>query len=108
MSSMTLRATPRGVVAAWETAGQVYWGSKVAPPGDGKGRKHALLARNGCGETILVWTEGTGWKKGGSPAWQVYDREGRSAPEKGSMPGVPVASYAAVWARGDGGFTIVY
>jgi hypothetical protein len=108
MSSMTLLATPRGVVAAWQTEGQVYWGNKIAAPGDAKGRKHAVLARNGRGETILVWTEGTGWKKGGNLAWQVFDREGVPAAEKGSLPGVPVWSYAAAWARADGGFSIVY
>ena len=112
MSSMTLAPG----LAAWETAGQVYWGAieglsvprPMAAPGEGKGRKHPVVARNRSGETILVWTEGTGWQKGGSLAWQVYDRENKPTPEKGSAPGVPVWSVAAVLARAEGGFTIVY
>ncbi len=118
MSSMILSAASDEVLAAWETAGQVYWGvvdpngpaapRPIAAPGEGKGRKHPAVARNRLGETILVWTEGTGWQKGGSLAWQVYDRSGQPAGERGSAPGVPVWSLAAVLARTDGGFTIVY
>ena len=118
MSSMTLSAARGDLLAAWETAGQVYWGavdanrtavaSPIAAPGEGKGRKHPVVARNQQGETILVWTEGTGWQKGGGLAWQIYDRAGQPAGAKGSAPGVPVWGLAAVLARADGGFTIVY
>jgi hypothetical protein len=45
---------------------------------------------------MLVWTEGTGWKKGGSLAWQLYDSEGNPAGEKGAEQGMPVWSFAAV------------
>jgi hypothetical protein len=41
-------------------------------------------------------------------AWQVFDPDGRPTAQKGRADGVPVWSMAAVFARPDGGFTIVY
>ena len=72
------------------------------------GRKHPALAGNARGETILAWTEGTGWNKGGSLAWQVYDKDGKPTAEHGRAAGVPTWSLVAVFARPDGGFTILY
>src|SRR5581483_11002427 len=67
MSSFALAENPRGVLAAWESAGQVYFaridpatGSRsepIAAPGEGKNRKHPAVATNDRGETILAWTE---------------------------------------------------
>jgi hypothetical protein len=57
---------------------------------------------------MLVWTEGTGWKKGGSLAWQLYDSNGKPVGEVGQAPGVAVWSFAAVIAGKDGVFTIIY
>ena len=71
-------------------------------------RKHPAIAANGRGETLFVWTEGTGWKKGGSLAWQLYDVQGKPIGGRGEAPGIPVWSLAAVVAEKDGGFTIVY
>ena len=118
MSTMALVQGPDGVFAAWETDGQSYFaGSKAgttdftepqAAPGDGRGRKHPALAINARGELLLAWTEGTGWQKGGSLAWQLFDREGQPLAEKGRRAGaVPVWGLAAVVARPDGGFTII-
>jgi hypothetical protein len=65
-------------------------------------------AGNAHGETILVWTEGTGWQKGGSLAWQVFDRSGRPIGSSGRIEGgVPVWGLATVVARPDGGFMII-
>jgi RNA polymerase sigma factor (sigma-70 family) len=119
MSSETFAEGPEGlVVAAWETKGQVYFaridpktGKRSAPvtaPGEGKGRKHPAVAVNAKGETILVWTEGMGWERGGSVAWQVYDRDGTPTDERGHAPGVPVWSLVAVFVRPEGRFVVVY
>ena len=118
MSSAFLTEVPSGVLAAWETNGQVYC-AKVDPntlqcsqpipaPGRGKSRKHPVIAGNARGEMILVWTEGTGWNRGGSVAWQVFDQDLRPTGVKGSTRGVSVWSLAAVFTRQDGGFSIVY
>ncbi len=90
MSSATMAEAGPGVLAAWETRGQVYFSRvdpqtheaspPIAPPGGRGDRKHPAVAGNARGETILVWTEGTGWQKGGSLAWQVFDRV--RAPER--------------------------
>ncbi|HXG08707.1 MAG TPA: sialidase family protein [Gemmataceae bacterium] len=118
MSSFALTEGSAGILAAWETAGQVYFAridpstgrrsEPAAVPGTGKSRKHPVLAGNDRGETILVWTEGMGWNRGGAVAWQVFDKDGRPTAERGRAAGVPTWSLVAVFARPDGGFTVVY
>src|SRR3954452_14619448 len=86
-------------------------GEKVeAPIGApaGKGQKHPRLAVNKAGDVLFVWTEGTGWKKGGSLAYQLYDRTGKAISDKGTVDGVPAWSFAAPVANTDGSFTILY
>ena len=116
MSSMAIAETGGMTLAAWETGGQVFYGKisgaavtkPIAAPGEGKGRKHPRVAINSRGETILLWTEGTGWQRGGSLAWQVFDRNGSPIGGKGSAPGTPTWSFGAVAARPDGAFTVIY
>jgi hypothetical protein len=118
MSSAAFADGPAGVVAAWETKGQVYFtridratgkcSAPVAPPGGGEGRKHPAVAVNGRGEMLLAWTEGMGWNRGGSAAWQVFDRSGKATKEHGQAEGVPTWSLVAAFARPDGGFTVIY
>jgi hypothetical protein len=119
MSSAAFATGPGGsVLAAWETKEQVYFaridpatGKRSAPiaaPGVARGRKHAVLAVNSKGETLMAWTEGVGWNRGGSVAWQVYDRDGKPRAEHGRVPGVPVWSLVAAFVRPDGRFVIVY
>jgi hypothetical protein len=118
MSSMAFTESTEGTMAAWETKGQVYCArldpetrkpsAPLAAPGKAGGRKHPVVAANAAGETILVWTEGMGWDRGGSLAWQVFDKNGKPTDKHGTAEGVPTWSLAAVFARPDGSFTIVY
>jgi hypothetical protein len=118
MSSEAFAPSATGVLAAWETEKQAYYGridpatgklsTPVAAPGAGENRKHPAVASNAHGETLFAWTEGMGWKKGGKLAWQVYDNSGQPTAEHGRMDGVPVWSLVAGFARPDDGFTIVY
>jgi len=115
MSSVTAAANDKQTLAAWENDGQVYFGAidlsspkPVAAPTPSGKRKHPAIATNARGETILVWTEGTGWKKGGSLAWQVFDKNGKQVGEMGAAQGVPVWGLATVVAETGGGFTIIY
>lgn len=118
MSTAALAESAAGVLAAWEAEGQVY-GTRIDPatgrhsaawaaPGVGGKRKHPAIAGNARGETILAWTEGMGWNRGGSVAWQVYDPNGRPVGEPGHAAGVPAWSLVAVAARPDGGFVVLY
>jgi hypothetical protein len=119
MSSASFAESAGGVLGAWETNGQVYYAridaatggisAPIAAPGAGEDRKHPAVAVNARGETILVWTEGTGWNKGGALAWQVFDSAGRPTAERGRVEGgIPAWGLATVYARPDGGFTIVH
>jgi hypothetical protein len=118
MSSESFSASPGGVLAAWETEKQAYYGRidpatgkipvPLAAPGTGENRKYPAVAANPSGETIFVWTEGMAWKKGGRLAWQVYDKFGQPTTDHGQSDGVPAWSLVAAFARPDGGFVIVY
>lgn len=118
MSSASLTDGSDGLLAAWETQGQVYFaslnpkklqsGSPVPATGTAGKRKHPVLAANSRGETLLIWTEGTGWKKGGSLAWQLYDAQGKPMSDRGEAPGIAVWSFAAVVTEKDGSFTIIH
>jgi hypothetical protein len=117
MSSVVM-TNAENPLAAWENNGQVHFAaldaklaqrpaSITAPATTGK-RKHPAIAVNARGETLLVWTEGTGWKRGGSLAWQLYDRAGKSLAEKGTAEGVPVWGLATAVALPNGEFQIIY
>lgn len=118
MSSFSFAEGPAEVLASWETNGQVYYvridpatgkrSEPVAAPGESRERKHPVVAVNKRGEILLAWTEGMGWQRGGSVAWQVFDKEGRPTAEKGHAAGVPTWSLVAGFSRKEGGFTILY
>ncbi len=117
MSTAAMADTDAGLLIAWETRGEVYFrrigretsqSPAIAPPGGRGDRKHPAIAGNVRNETILVWTEGTGWQKGGALAWQVFDRNGRPSGAIERLDGgVPVWGLATVVAAPDGGFTII-
>jgi hypothetical protein len=117
MSSATLTEGKSGVLAAWETGDNVFFAtidpktmqvSRPASPLAGLKRKHPVAVANANGETLFVWTEGTGWAKGGSVAWQVFDKDGQAVGEKGRVPGLPVWGLPTAYARQDGSFVVVY
>src|SRR5262249_42057369 len=118
MTSMSLVSSGRRVLGAWETAGQVYFGEvnvdaaripAFAPaPGEGANRKHPRLAANANGDLLMVWTEEAAWARGGSLAWQAFDRAGKATGSKGAAAALPVWSFAAAVARSDGSFLVIY
>ncbi len=119
---MSTAAFARGndqTFAAWETGGQVSFapidsktsraGTSIAAPGKGQNRKHPTLAVDKEGYILLAWAEGTGWKKGGNLAWQVYDRALKPvAGASGTQQGLAVWSLGSAFAASDGSFVIVY
>jgi hypothetical protein len=119
MSSEAIAQGQNGVFGAWDNDGQIYFSriratipgaeDVVAVPGKGGDRQHPALAFNKNGEMILVWTEGTGWNRGGALAWQVYDKAGNPTASAGRRPGaIPVWGLPAVIAEPNGDFTIVH
>ncbi len=117
MSSMAFAEGPSGVIAAWEKAGDVRFArvadgpstpSAISPPGEPRNCKHPRLAVNSAGQVLLVWTEGTGWARGGSLAWRVFGPDGRALDEGGGRADLPTWSFGAAAAQADGSFTVFY
>jgi len=117
MSTQAFAEGPSGMLAAWETNGQIYMGridpasgnivSVIAAPGDDRTRKHPALAAAANGDVLLAWTEGTAWNKGGSAAWQLFDVDRHAIGPVGRAENVPVWGRVAAYTRPDG-FAILY
>lgn len=117
MSSEAFTEMGGKVFGAWETAGPVQFASldasavkataPLSPMTMAKG-KHPVVAVNKAGETLLVWTEGTGWQRGGSLAWQVFGVDGKPAGAAQRRDGIPVWGLAAAVAEPGGSFTVLY
>jgi hypothetical protein len=115
MSSAFISETRLGVLAAAETHGRVFFvrlnpntgkaSSPVSPDTQGK---HPVAIANDRGETLLVWTEGTSWGKGGAVAFQVFDKEDKPMGNRGRADGLEVWSLPTAFVERDGSFTIVY
>ena len=117
MSSFSLAEGVGGVAGAWETAGQVYRASlteaATPPPAPGPapgagGRKYPVVVTSPGGKTLFAWVEGAGWERGGSLAWQVYDKSGNPEGSEGHAGGVPVWSLITAVTKPDGSFLLVY
>ena len=118
MSTAYLSAGGQRVLAAWEEAGEVYFdtinpetfqpSAAFAAPGQTDNRKHPAVAANSRGQALMAWTEGTGWKKGGSLAWQIFDKSGQPLGAVGHAAGVPIWDLPTVYTGPDGNFTIIY
>ena len=118
MSTYDLASGNGRVLAAWETGGHVQYTEvtpsvadnpmAIVPPGGSGSRRHPSLAINARGEVLMSWSEGTGWQKGGSVAWQIFDRRGSPTATSGRAAGLQVWSLSAAFTSPDGRFTIVY
>ena len=118
MSSEAFAQAPNGILAAWESEKQTYFGlvqpgtskvsKPVAAPGVPVNRKYPVIAANANGETLFAWTEGMAWKKGGGVEWQVYDKDSHAQGAAGKAAGVPVWGVIAAFAKPDGGFVVMY
>lgn len=102
MSTFAFAEGPLGVVAAWDTNGRIFYTTikpgtvevaelkRVDSLSSLKG-KHPSLAFNAKGQSLIAWTEGTGWQRGGTLAWQLFDKKGNSTAPVGRLDqGIPV------------------
>ena len=118
MSTASFAEGSGGLLAAWETKEQIHLAAlgpksteakPVPVPGHAKSRKHPSVAVNDRGDHLVVWAVGTGWNKGGSVQWQVFDKEGRAVPSlAGREDGLPVWSVPAAVATSDGTFRVIF
>src|SRR5262249_52342908 len=83
MSSACLGSAGPRTVAAWENRGRIWFstldpetgktGDPISPTGSAQ--KYPVAVADATGPLLLVWVEGAGWQKGGSLAWQLFDRQ---------------------------------
>jgi hypothetical protein len=107
------------VVAGWETKGRT-WFMNLPSPADNlepfsisnlansPGEKNPIAVTNGAGQMLVLWTEGTGWQKGGAVVWRILDSQRNLTGSRGRQDGVPVWSFAAAVSRPDGTFEIFF
>ena len=116
MSTYSMAEGGNGVIAAWETAGKVYTGTGLAtsptisspaavPTG---AQKHPFVASAMNGQTLLAWTEGTGWQHGGALVWQLTDRNGTAIANGRKPDAIPVWGLPTAYSRPDGTFVVIY
>lgn len=113
MSSMSFSEGRGRTVAAWETGGQVYFASvqtkqPVAAAAEPGKRKHPVTATNADGYTVMAWIEGSGWQKGGTLAWRMFDANGTPVTDVKTVAASPTWSFGTVFARREGGFGLIY
>ena len=115
MSSASLSENLGEILAAAETHGRVFFvrldpksGKVSSPVSPETQAKHPVAIGNTRGEVLLAWAEGTGWNKGGSVAWRVYDREGKPLSANGRADGLAIWSLPTAFAEPNGTFTIIY
>jgi hypothetical protein len=111
MSSASVISAGTKTRAAWEAEGKVFTSlldatSDALAVSNDKAR-HPSLAINSKGETLVSWSIGTGWQKGGQLGWLVLDASGRPTATHGTQPGVPVWGFTATYADGEN-FVILY
>ena len=116
MSTYALTQGGSQVTAAWETQNRVFY-ARLEPGtlsmtkavrSEGDSQKHPTVAVNDRGETLVAWAEGTGWQRGGTLVWQVYDSAGRPISDRGRGDGIPVWGLPTAYVGADGKFVIVY
>jgi hypothetical protein len=100
MSTVSMAQSGDQVLFSWETDKQVYFakfdlrtrsiGKVIPAPATGKVRKHPAIAEDRHGRVLLCWTDGTGWKRGGTLDWQMFNAQSQpvGAPSGGAT--VPV------------------
>jgi hypothetical protein len=115
MSTAAIARAGDGLLVAWQGEQGLSWariakgkaGAPTALP-PGRTEKHPAIATAADGSIAVVWTEGTGWKQGGSLRWQLYDAAGKPQGEPGRQDGVPAWSIPTVVADGPAHFSAWY
>lgn len=113
MTTAAWLPTAQGVNAFWVTEFKLHLFGKDVEGIDlssitGKAmQNHPRMARNTAGETLLLWTEGAMWGKGGEFVSQCFSPDGNPVGTTLRQP-LPTWSYGACAALPDGRFAIIY
>jgi hypothetical protein len=116
MTTFALTESGGRLVAAWETAHQIYTTTldratrhaSAAQAMQGSGiRKHPAVAIDAAGHQLFAWTEGTAWARGGHAAWELRAADGRPLAAAADAGPVPIWGLVAAVARADGSFLIM-
>ncbi len=98
--------------AAWEVNGQVKFtrmdGVQAFSPSGGVKRKHPVAVQAKDGSSLLLWTEGTGWQKGGALVWQILGADGKPVGPEQRRDDLPVWGLATAWADAPKGWVVLY
>jgi hypothetical protein len=112
MTTAALLPTGSGMAMAWVTEFQLRIAGLKAAPEAGKsgtkaGQNHPRFASNSQGESVVIWTEGAMWGKGGELVVQTFDRAGKplSQPVRQALP---LWSYGACTSLPDGRFVVFF
>ena len=115
MSLPGLADAKDGILAAWESGRRVLWHTvapgHLGPPSEPMGsgtRKHPVAISEPTGRTLVVWSEGTGWQKGGAVEWQLHDPLGRPEGTVERREGLPPWSRPAAGVDADGNFLVLF
>jgi hypothetical protein len=112
MSTASILGTSKGFLGAWENNGKIGFGylgqNSSRQLSDKLPRKHPVLATNHKGETLLAWTEGIGFGKGGGVGWQLFDDAGQATGAPQHAEGLSGHGYVAAIAMADGTFVVIY
>jgi hypothetical protein len=83
-------------------------GHASSPVSPERQAKYPVAVANSRGETLFVWAEGTGWNKGGTVAFQLFDKEDKPLGEQSRVEGLKPWSLPTAFAESNGDFVIVY
>lgn len=111
MTTAALLSHGQGILAAWITEYKVRlrgWTAQDTQAHGGKAtQNHPRLIRNTAGATLLLWTEGAMWGKGGEMVARAFTPQGGAEGSPVRRP-LPTWTYAAGAALADGRFVVMY
>ena len=104
-----------GAMLTWETRGEVGFSAiggdieRRAPSGRAaERRKHSSVARNDRGDTLLTWSDGGGFRSGGTLHWELFSGEGEVVGSMEYRERVPEGSVAIAVALPGDRFAVIY
>ena len=115
MSSATITSDQTDTYGIWETGGKVNFSilnnqslTIFSPESQKKGSRHPFFSALKNGYKLASWSEGTGWNKGGSVAWELFGPNQESIKSGKIEEAIPVWSFPSSFSNVKKGITLVY